>query len=150
MSEIAAVFGLDVRLLLIQAVNFGLVLLVLWYFLYRPVINLIEERRQKIAQGEIDAERAAAKLADADAQKASLITEATQEAERIVAHAREHGKEKEQDLVAQAKARAEQILTEARQLGEEQQRQFMQESKEEIAKMVVLGAEKVLRERRSS
>ena len=39
MNELFAAFGIDWKLLLAQGVNFGIVLVALWYFLYRPVMT---------------------------------------------------------------------------------------------------------------
>lgn len=147
MAEIASVFGLDIRLVLVHAVNFGLALFVLWYFLYRPILNLIEERRARIVKSEVDADEAAKKLSEADATRQTVLAEANREAERIVSEGREYGKEKEAAIIAEAQLRAEGIANDARAAGEESKRALLAESKNEIAKMVVLGAERVLREK---
>jgi F-type H+-transporting ATPase subunit b len=48
MEEITKVFGIDWRLFIIQAINFGLVVFLLSKFLYKPILNVIEERRKII------------------------------------------------------------------------------------------------------
>jgi len=51
MSDLFAAFGVNWKLLLVQAVNFGLLLSALTYFLYKPVLRMIDERREKVAEG---------------------------------------------------------------------------------------------------
>jgi len=70
MEEIAKVFGLDWKLLIIQAVNFGVLLLVLWYFLYKPVLKMLDERRGKIQKGVEDAENAEIRLTEIEGERA--------------------------------------------------------------------------------
>jgi F-type H+-transporting ATPase subunit b len=58
MEEITKVFGIDWRLFIIQAINFGLVVFLLSKFLYKPILNVIEERRKIITKGLDDAKLA--------------------------------------------------------------------------------------------
>jgi F0F1-type ATP synthase membrane subunit b/b' len=46
MGDLFAAFGINWKLLVIQAVNFGVLLLALWYFLYTPVLTMIDERKK--------------------------------------------------------------------------------------------------------
>jgi len=149
MEQIIAVFGIDWKILLVQIVNFTLLLGVLWYFLYTPLTNLIERRRAQIIEGVANAERAEAAMKDADSKKADILAKAAREAQDVIAHARTAGKQKEAEIVAEAQAKYERMLVEARMKGEELEREALEESKQEIAKMVVLGMEHSLRDKRS-
>ncbi|MBP9749308.1 MAG: F0F1 ATP synthase subunit B [Candidatus Pacebacteria bacterium] len=147
MNEIIEVFGIDWKILFVQIVNFTILLGVLWYFLYKPITSLIEQRRTQIIQGVADAERAEAALKDADAKRGEVITRAALDAETMLAEARASAKKKEADILRTAQEKYERMLAEATLKGEEIKHTSLRESKEEIAKMVVLGAERVLRER---
>ncbi len=147
MEQIIEVFGIDWRILAIQILNFGILLGVLWYFLYKPITNLIENRRAQIIQGVADAERAAAALKDADAKKADILAAAALDAQALIAQARETAKSKETEIMREAQEKGERILAEATLKGEEVQREALVKSKEQIAQLIVLGAEKTLRER---
>ena len=46
MQELFSAFGVNWKLLIAQAVNFGIVLVALRYFLYTPVLEMLEKRRQ--------------------------------------------------------------------------------------------------------
>jgi len=145
MNELFEVFGINWKLLLIQAFNFGLLLIILWRFLYTPVLRMIDERRAKIAEGIENAEAAERKLASSKTEGKSIVGSASREAEKIVAAARERAEEKGGELLRQAEARADAVLSEASQRAEESKRQALKESEREITRAAMLAAEKILR-----
>ena len=149
MDQIVSVFGIDWRLLLIQGFNFGLLLLILWYFLYRPVLRLIDERREKIAEGVRTAEAAQRELADAKEEREGIVGQAGREAEGILASARTRASERESEILKQAEARATATMKDAAERAEEAKRQAVVESEREIARAAMLAAEKILRQKTS-
>jgi F-type H+-transporting ATPase subunit b len=147
MNALFEAFGINGSLLLIQAVNFGALLLALWYFLYTPVLKMIDERRAKIAEGVRMAEAASQRLADATTESEGIIGGAARNAEELVANGRQRGIEKEAELLKIAEARAESVVKEAVARGEEIKRQVMSESEREVARAAMLAAEKILKAR---
>ena len=145
MSDLFAAFGVNWKLLLIQAVNFGLLLAALSYFLYRPILKIIDERREKIAESVRVANAAAKKLEDAKGQSESMIGAAAKEAEELVATARTRADEKGSEMMKVAQGRSDALRAEAQQRAEEAKRQAIQESEREIARAAMLAAEKIMR-----
>lgn len=149
MSDILAVFGIDWHILIVQVVNFVLLLVILRLVLYKPLIAFLEKRRTQIIEGVAQAERAEAILKDAGTKKASIITEATVEAEGIITAARDRAREKEATLMKEAEEKSARLLREAAAIAEEEKRRAFKESEAEMARLIVLGAEKVLRGQKS-
>ncbi len=149
MEQLIAAFGLDLRLIIIQVVNFGLLMVALTYFLYTPVLKLLREREEKIAQGMKDAARAAEALAEAADEKKGIITAANQEAEAMASRAKTHADEKAAVIMAEANTKAAQVAKDAALRAEEAKTRALKESEAEIAKLAILAAEKVLKERAS-
>jgi F-type H+-transporting ATPase subunit b len=147
MSALFAAFGISWKLLLIQAVNFGVLLVVLSYLLYKPILRIIDERREKIAEGVRTAEAAAQRLADAKEESNTLVGGAAREAENLVAAARARADEKGGEIVRAAEMRADGVLKDAEAKAEEAKRRALQESSKEIAHAAMLAAEKILREK---
>lgn len=147
MSELFAAFGVNWKLLLIQAVNFGLLLSALTYFLYKPMMRIIDERREKVAEGVRMAEEADRRLADAKREGDTIVGNAGREAESLVKTARERASEMGSEIVEQAQSRADATLRDAEARAEEARRQALQESQKEIARAAILAAEKILREK---
>lgn len=142
MEQILSTFGIDWKLLLINALNFALALTVLWYFLYTPIMRVLEERREKVSRGVKDAESAQAKLKEIETSRGATLAAAGKEADDILAGARAAGTKKEREITAQAEGTAAAVLEEAQVEAQELKHRAIEESRQEVAKLVVLGLEK--------
>lgn len=147
MSALFTAFGIDWHLLLIQAVNFVLLLSVLTHFLYKPVLRIIDERQRKIAEGVRTAEEADRKLADAKAEGEQMVGTAAKEAESLLAQARARAEERSAEIVTLAESRAQETLRDAAARAEEAKRAALKESEREITRAAMLAAEKILRDK---
>lgn len=147
MDQLFAAFGIDWRLLLIQAVNFGALLALLTYFLYKPVMKLIDERRESIAEGVRTSEAASRRLDDAKAEGERMVGDAARQAEGLVATARARADERAAEIAKTAEERAAALLQDASARAEEAKRQALLESQKDIARAAMLAAEKILKEK---
>ncbi len=148
MDKLLEAFGIDWKLLIVQAVNFGILIIALWYLLYRPVLKVLQERQEKIAQGVEDAMLATQKLSGADTEAASRVQKADTEATEILASAREAASTERARLVKEAEARAAAIAEDAHARAEEAQAKALRESEQEIARLAILAAGKALGEKK--
>ena len=74
-----------------QFVSFAIVCAAL-YWLYRPVLRMLEARRQQIALGLANTEKINAALANIESQRQSVMAEAQAQSTRLIAEAREIAK----------------------------------------------------------
>jgi F-type H+-transporting ATPase subunit b len=144
MSELFSAFGINWKLLLIQAVNFGLLLSALTYFLYKPVLKIIDDRQKTIADGVRTAQLADKKLEDAKTEGEQMVGSAAREAEGLVAGARVRAEERGQEIVRAAEERAQATMKDAAERAEEAQRAALKASQQQIARAAMLAAEKIL------
>ncbi|MDB4992443.1 MAG: hypothetical protein JWL75_688 [Parcubacteria group bacterium] len=145
MGALLDAFGIQTHLLIAQLVNFAVLFTVLWYFLYRPVMKTLDERRKVVAKGVEDAREAEAALKDAG-ETASVITRGAEtEAEGIVARARDEAGTERDRLVKDAQARAEGIEKDAEARAKEEHERVLRESEKEIARLAIMAAEKAMR-----
>ena len=149
MTDLFAAFGLDWRLLLIQALNFAILLAVLWRFLYTPVLTMIDERRAKVAEGVQKAEAADRRLSEADQEGRGIVASASKDAEGIVASARNRAEEQAGEISKRAQERADQLLADAQARADEAKRQALATGEKEIARAAMLAAEKILEKKHS-
>jgi F-type H+-transporting ATPase subunit b len=147
MEQLISAFGIDVKLIVIQIINFVALMALLSYFLYKPVLKLLNDREEKIKQGILDAEEAQKANASAQAQKQEVLAQAQKDAQDIDARAKAFGKEKEEELLLSAQKKADDVLKVAEQKSVLLKEQALKESEAEIAKLAILAAQKVLAEK---
>lgn len=145
MEEVLHAFGIDWRLIVIQIFNFTILMAALWYFLYTPILKVIDERKKKIETGIKDAEEAAKKKDEAEEEKRKTLSLADVEAKEVVARSVAYGKEKEAKLVSDAELKAEALIASAKKNAAELEERLRKESENDVAKAAMLAAEKILR-----
>lgn len=147
MGELFSAFGLDWRLLVIQTVNFALLLAILWRFLYTPLTKMLDERRGKIAESVQKAEAADRRLAEADMEGKAMLAEAGKEAEVLVASGRSRAASESAEAMKKTQEKAEALLAEAHARAEEAKRTALAAGEKEIARAAMLAAEKILKDK---
>jgi F-type H+-transporting ATPase subunit b len=133
---IADQFGLELPKLIAQVIIFGIVFWVLKTKAFGPIMAMLEQRRQRIADGESKLEKISKDLAEAEANAKARIDEANIEASRLVKDANESAKalaeRKQQDAVHEAN----QIMAKAREAAQLEHEQLMSQLKREFGRMV--------------
>lgn len=139
-------FGVNWKLLLIQGVNFGLLLIILYRYLYKPLFAMLEKRQGEIAKGLADAEAATREKDAIESAKTEILRSAREEGGEIVKNLRKQGTEAEHAMISDAQEKTVAMLAEARQKAEDERAHILRESEKDLARMAVLAAEKILRE----
>ncbi|MBI2637670.1 MAG: F0F1 ATP synthase subunit B, partial [Candidatus Sungbacteria bacterium] len=112
MNELLQNFGIEWKLLLAQLVNFAVLFFVLKKFAYGPVLEMLRERRQKIADGLKAADESQKKLAEANQEKEGILAEARRDSVAILQKTEHTAKEKENVLLLEAQKKADGIFAE--------------------------------------
>jgi F-type H+-transporting ATPase subunit b len=135
--------GIDSVKLIAQILIFIIVYLVLKKFAFGPVTNLLEQRRQRITEGEENLKKIADNLATSEAQSAAALQKANADAERMVKEARDAavtvGDSERQKAVAEAAS----IITKAREAAELERARIMGELKRDFGRLVVDATSRV-------
>jgi F-type H+-transporting ATPase subunit b len=136
-TDIAAQFGLDWPHFIAQCISFGIVAFALYKFAYQPILNVLEERRQRIAESLANADKIKQELANAEAKVREILAEAGNQATQAIKEAREAaGKVREQET-QKAIAAAEQIMAKAREATTQDHARMLAELKREVGRLVV-------------
>jgi F-type H+-transporting ATPase subunit b len=106
--------GINLGYVILQIVNFIILLLLLRLLLYGPVLNMLQERKERIAEGLNNAREAEAALARAEADRQAILDEARAEAQRITGEARQRAEEAAKAIQAEARQDAARITEQAR------------------------------------
>ena len=136
-ERIVTTFGVDWPHLLAQVASFCIVCLVLYRFAYRPVLKMLEVRRQQIAKGLANAEQIKAELARTEAQRQEVMAEANAQANKFIEEARAAAVRLQEQETQKAIAAAEQILVKAREAAAQDYARMLAELKREIGQLVL-------------
>jgi F-type H+-transporting ATPase subunit b len=145
-AGVLGTLGVDWRLFLAQLANFAVVLLVMWKWVYVPLLRLVEERGRKVEQGLKDAAASAAAKEAAEREAQAAMSAARKEAQRLIEEASARAEDFRREAGAQAKIQAETLLAETRARLEAERVQVVHDARLELASLVVTAAEKAVGE----
>ncbi len=134
---IATTFGVDWSHLLAQVASFGIVCVILYRFAYRPILKMLDVRRQQIAQGLANAEQIKAELARTEAQRQEVLAQANAQANQFIEEARAAAARVQQQETQKAIAAAEQIIIKAREAAAQDHDRMLADLKREVGRLVV-------------
>jgi F-type H+-transporting ATPase subunit b len=151
MAELIHQLGIDWKVLIAQGVNFFILLTVLSFLVYRPLMRLIEERRKKIEFGLEGAKLAEHRLKEIDNLKNEKIAEAGREAMQIIHSAEEDAGKEAQNIINSAENKANQLIKEGEEITENRKKEELEKLakesssliREAIAKAVNLDSKKI-------
>lgn len=101
---------IDIKQILLQVFNFGILFFILAKFLFRPILKILDERSRKIAEGLALTEKNKDAEARIEKKSAEVLGKAERQAAKIIEEARRESKELGKALVAEAKAEAEKVV----------------------------------------
>jgi F-type H+-transporting ATPase subunit b len=135
--ETAETFGADWKIFFSQVISFIIVALVLRRFAYKPILAVLEERKQRIAEGLLNAEKIKQQLAEAEQRHAEILAKANTQAQKMIDEARESAAHVAERKEQEAIAAAEQIMAKAREASAIEHEKTMADLKRELGRLVV-------------
>ncbi len=136
-------FGFNTSLFISQVVSFCIVAFLLHRFAYKPILTVLEQRRQTIAKGLADAEQIKRDLANAQAKSQELINQASTQANKIIEEARAAAAKVTETETQKAVAAAQDIINKARQSNDAELARMKSELRKEIGTLAVKAAMQV-------
>jgi F-type H+-transporting ATPase subunit b len=141
--DTAETFGFNVWLFLSQVVSFAIVALLLRIYAYKPILNVLEERRRRIEEGQLNAEKIKQQLAEAEQRYAEILAKANAQAQKMIDEARESSGHLAERKQQEAIKTAEQIVAKAREASAIEHERTMADLKRELGRLVVETTAKV-------
>jgi F-type H+-transporting ATPase subunit b len=142
-KTIAHTFGLDKPHFFAQVINFCIVMFLLYKFAYPPILKMLEERRQRIAESLENAEKIKAELAAAEEKTRKILSEANATANKFIEEARTTAAKTLEVETQKAIAAANDIIAKARQANEAELARMKAELRKEVGRLVVATSAKV-------
>jgi F-type H+-transporting ATPase subunit b len=136
--------GINLGFFLVQVFNFIIVMIVLTAWAYRPIVNMLEQRRQRIAQGLEDARIASEARANAEKEAQKIIAAAQTDANKRVAEATERAEKAAADVRAAAEEERGRIMRAAQEEAALERNRVLADLRGQIAGLAIAAAQKVV------
>src|SRR6516164_10239001 len=143
MGSVAQQFGVYWPNLIAQLILFAIVYFVLKRFAFKPIIAMLEERRRRIEEGQLNAEKIKKQLAEAQTKYEEILAKAHAESQRLLEEVRASGDRLADQKRQEAIAAAEQIALKAQEAIGLERDKTMAEMKRELGRLVVDATSRV-------
>lgn len=136
--------GLVPGVLLAQIINFIILLLVLRTIAYGPLLNMLQQRKERIAQGLEDARKAEERLANIEKDYQAKLDEARAESQRMMAERTEAADQQAAAILASANKEVERIRQQAQVDAELERNRILADMRTQVAALSMAAANKVV------
>jgi F-type H+-transporting ATPase subunit b len=136
--------GLNLGYLLLQITMFAIVFVTLRAWVFKPILKMLDKRKQTINQGLEDARMAAEARANAEQEAQKIIAEAQTKANQIVRDASERAEVAGGELKQGAEAEATRLLERGRLDAEAERNRVLAELRGEVGALAIAAARKIL------
>jgi F-type H+-transporting ATPase subunit b len=147
--KIFSAFGLDIKILIAQLINFGILLFVLWKFAYKPMFKILDDRKKKIEDGIENAAKAEVKLREISEEEKKIMIEAKKEAAKILDEARLMAEESRKRNIDKTKEEIGQLINQEKENMRQEKAEVLKSINREVADLVMITVEKVIEEKMS-
>ena len=142
-GDTARDFGVDWSHLIAQTISFLIVAGALSFFAYKPILNVLDERRRRIAEGLANAEKIKQELGRTEAARQEVLNQANLQANKMIEEARAAAARVLEQETQKAIATANDIIAKARQANETELARMKTELRREVGRLVVSTTAKV-------
>lgn len=142
--EMFTTLGVNWMMIVAQMVNFGVLLVVLTYLLYKPVLRVIDERRERVRQSMDHAAHLEKQVAEMEKDRKKRLKDLDDQAKELLAAGKEQAESMKKDMMAAAQAEAAALLEKGRKQLEDERRKLLAEVQKTVTSVSVTLAEKVL------
>ena len=144
MGEVLKSFGIEGHILLWQVINFFVLFLFLWKFLYKPIGKAMKAREEAVQAGLEKADRLERESRKKDEELKKTMARQRADLEAMYARAREEEKRLKAQMQADMEKEAAKILEEARRSAEDERRAVISAAESEVRQIAAFVAGKIL------
>lgn len=136
--------GINLGFFLGQLINFVAFAGLMYLFAWKPLLNFLDERSQRIEKGLEDARVAEAARANAEAEAKKILDDARSESQKLVADARASAEERAQPIIQAAEEEANRIRTDAQQRAEEARNAALGDVRGQVVNLAMAAADNLI------
>lgn len=143
-ASLAHQFGVHWSMVIAQGINFVIVAVLLYLFMFRPIFRILDERKAQIQKGLDYTDEMQLKLAEAQAHRERVIKETAIAAQRLVNEARQQASLLMDEQTKDAMSKAQAIIDHGRETIQLEHHKMVEEAQRELTGLVVATAARVL------
>ena len=136
MNEFLYQFGIEWKTLLSQIINFTILLLLLRFFAYKPIVQVLKNRQKRIEEGIAKANEAEVRLKEVDEISKKKLKETDEKAVALLAETDVMKKQLETEITVKAKDKEKELLKRAEESAERSKKEMMQEIQKQAASII--------------
>jgi len=137
--------GVNLPTLIVYVVNFSILLVVLYYLAYKPLLRAMDQRSERISESLAAADRARDEAASSQAAIAEQLNEARREGQRLLDQAREAAEGYREEEMVRARQAAEAFVQRARTDIQRERDAALNELRLSFGDLAITAAERVIR-----
>jgi len=136
--------GISLPTLLAQIINFLILLVLLYFVAYKPILRMFDERSRKVKESMEQTEFIKQQAAHAEEEVKRQLEAASKQGQEVIARAAKVGEEVRQKAQQQARQEAESLIVRARTEIQQERDEAVDEVRKEFADLTILAAGKVI------
>ena len=136
--------GINLPLIVAQIVNFLILFALLYFFGFKRILKMFDERSQRIRDSVEQADQVKAEAGRAEEENKKKLEAAAKEGQEAISRAMRAGEDARQRAQEDAKGEAAGLLEKARQEIERERNAVIGELRSEFADLAIVAAEKVI------
>jgi len=142
MQELLHSLGIEWPILIAQVINFAILVAILGKFVYKPVMRMLDDRREGVRKALEREEKAAANLALAETDRDKILAQARAESTKLIEEVKKDAEETKKKLIVSAKEEIGKMHAEAEKKLRDERVRLVSEVKGEVGTLVVDTIEK--------
>jgi len=147
MDSLISAFHLDLKLLIAQLVNFGVVFIVLYLLIFKPLFKTTGERSKTIAKSLQEAKEIEERLAKTKQEQAVMLKEAKVSASEILIKATEEAETKKTEIIEKAKEEIGVLINREKARMQVEKASTLKEIRQEVGDLIAKSWQKILQEK---
>ncbi|MFH0770500.1 MAG: F0F1 ATP synthase subunit B [Candidatus Peregrinibacteria bacterium] len=142
--ELLTKLGLQWDLILAQVVNFLIVMGLLGYFLYKPVLRLLDDRSMRIRKSMEEAKRIEEQAREMEVIRTDQLKKIDQECGEFLERAKKQAEQVQVEILQRAEKEAATLVERGKQMIDEERGKALRDMESRLAALIVQLSEKVI------
>ena len=136
--------GISLPTLLVQIAAFVILLVILYFFAYKPVLKMLDERARKIKESIDEVQKVKDQASQTEEEFKKKMESASKEGQEVISKAMRTGEEARKRAQEEAKQEAQALVEKARVEIQRERSETIGELRQEFADLTIVAAEKVI------